>query len=305
MIHGSYTDEEVHDILGELLQVWMWVGVPAVLGSLAVGYLIARRSMQPIARINREMDALQAGDLRRGVTVPERDLELSALVSHLNGLLRRVADSFEQMSGFSAQVAHELRTPLSILRLRLEAAAPDLPPDFSEEMEEELHRLSRLVERSLLMARAEGKKLDVEATSVDLSSLMDELRESYAVMAGEKSMKLRWHVPGGLHCVSDPDLLRQILHNLLDNGVRHGLGVVRASAYADDHGRVIVKIGNLAPSEMNPSEGAGIGLRLSRALASALQGTKLRLRSTQHGFFVRLVLPQGNPAAASRRPNCA
>ncbi|MBE2180921.1 MAG: HAMP domain-containing histidine kinase [Chthoniobacterales bacterium] len=296
IIHGSYTDEEVHDILGELLRVWVWVGVPAVLGSLAVGYLIARRSMQPVARINREMDALQTGDLRRGVTVPDRDLELSALVSHLNGLLRRVADSFEQMSDFSAQVAHELRTPLSILRLRLEAAAPELPPDFSEEMEEELHRLSRLVERSLLMARAEGQKLDVDADSVDLSSLMEELRDSYAVVAREKSTELQWCIPSGLQCFSDPDLLRQILHNLLDNAAKHGREAVRVSAYADGQDRVIVKISNFAPPEGAPSSGVGIGLRLSNALASALQGTGLRLRSTHGGFFARLTVPRQNAA---------
>lgn len=55
IIHGSYTDEEVQDILGELMHVWMWVGIPLVLGSVAAGYLIALRSVRPIRCLNREL----------------------------------------------------------------------------------------------------------------------------------------------------------------------------------------------------------------------------------------------------------
>lgn len=289
-IRGSYTDAEVADILGELLKVWISVGLPAVLGSVAVGYLIARRSLKPVARINRELDTLQAGDLRRGVTMPEKDAELRLLVDHLNALLARVAGSLEQTAEFSAKVAHELRTPLAIMRLRVEAAAAELPPDFSEHIQQELHRLSRLVDTSLLMARAEAGRLETDARTIDVALLLEELHDGYSVMASERAASFEWRVPQDLPCLSDPDILRRILHGLLDNAVRHGGRVIRVSAFADASGRTVVRISNLASPERTTSAGTGLGLRLTRALASALRDTNLRIRRSPRSFCVRLAL---------------
>ncbi|MGC2578636.1 MAG: hypothetical protein WA376_13775 [Terrimicrobiaceae bacterium] len=80
VIHGSYTDEEVHDILSELIHVWLWVGIPLVLASVAVGYFIALRSVRPIRQINRELAALNPSSFASGVHLPERDEELAVLV---------------------------------------------------------------------------------------------------------------------------------------------------------------------------------------------------------------------------------
>lgn len=287
-IHGCYTDAEVHDILGELRQVWAWVGIPLVLCSLAVGYFIARRSLRPVSRINRELDSLHADSLRRGIGLPEQDKELAALVGHLNGLLKRVGKSYEEMADFSARVAHELRTPLTVLRLRVEAAAPQLPPDFSEDLQEEIHRLSRLVDRALLAARAEGGRIDLQIEPVDLSALLDELRDAYTLPAGEKSLLVDWRVAPRLVCASDPELLRQILHNLLGNVVLHGRERARVTA-VDRVGDVALRITNEVRPGAEP--GLGIGLRLVRALAGALPASRFRQRRRGRLFSVRLILP--------------
>jgi signal transduction histidine kinase len=291
VIHGSYTDAEVHDILGELLQVWSWVGVPLVLCSLAVGYFIARRSLRPVSRINRELDLLHVGSVRRGIGLPEQDRELSALVGHVNQLLERVGRSYEEMADFSTRVAHELRTPLTILRLRLEAAAADLPADFSDEMQEEVHRLSRLVDRSLLAAKAEGGRVVPEVRRVDLSSVLAELHDDYALPASTTCTSLQWRVAPGLACTSDPEILRQILHNLLSNIVRHGQGLARVTAKPGGPSCVVVRMTNQTGTDGAGPAGVGIGLRLVSALSAALGEGVFRSRSFGRYYSARLVLP--------------
>jgi signal transduction histidine kinase len=291
VIHGSYTDEEVRDILGELVQVWLWVGIPLALASLGVGYFIARRSARPIRTLNRELAALETRALGRGVTLPENDPELALLVRHINDLLSRAARSYDEMAEFSAKVAHELRTPLTLLRMRVEAASPELPPEFSEELQEEIRRLSQLVERSLLAAKAEGGKLEPRADVIDLSALLDDLREGYAVLATERAMTWDWQVPAGVACVSDPDLLRQILHNILSNAIRHGSGKACLVTRAARRGRVLVELANFVDARNSAAAGAGMGLRLVRSLAGALPGTRFHARRAGRLFVARLLLP--------------
>jgi signal transduction histidine kinase len=290
VIHGSYTDAEVQDILGELMRVWVWVSVPLVLVSVAVGYLIARRSVRPIRRINHELDALDPKSLARGVHLPEQDAELAALVHHINDLLQRVGHSYEEMAEFSARVAHELRTPLTLLRMRVESAAPQLPPDFSEDVQEEIQRLSQLVERSLLTAKAAGGKLEINTGPVELSGLLADLHEGYALLAGESAITLDWRIAPGLVASSDPELLRQILHNLIGNALRHGREKVRVRATRSRE-QIIFRITNFIGTGNSAQIGTGMGLRLVRSLSQALGRTRFVIRKTARVFSARLVLP--------------
>ncbi len=290
VIHGSYTDEEVQDILGELVQVLLWAGVPLLLLSIVVGYFIALRSVQPIRRINRELTGLQPASLGLGVSVPEREPELAALVQHLNDLLQRVHRSYAEMAEFSARVAHELRTPLTLLRLRVEANAAELPPEFSEEVQEEIRRLSQLVERSLLTAKAEGGKMEIHPASVDLNALLEDLRESYALLADERALRWRWSFPPGLRCVSDADLLQQIFHNLFGNALRYAVKEVRCRASCAREGRVVIRLTNDRNANAGDSGGIGIGLRLVRSLCNSLPSTTFSQRITSRHFSVRLTI---------------
>ncbi|MEO7933774.1 MAG: HAMP domain-containing sensor histidine kinase [Chthoniobacterales bacterium] len=292
VIHGSYTNAEVEDILGELLHIWLLVGIPLVVVSAGVGYFLAIRSIRPIRQINRELARLNFHSLDRGVHVPEKDPELNSLAQHINDLLTRLGRSYHEMSEFSAQVAHELRNPLTLLRMRLESAAPQLPAEFSEEMQEGLRHLSKLVERSLLAAKADGGKLETQAANVNLDALLDDLRDGYTLLSAERSIVLDWQVAPALVCVSDPDLLRQILHNLLGNAVRYGQHKICLKAWASESKkRIIVQIANLTGDSQPTSSGTGMGLRLVRALAHALVETRFNNRHTPRFFLTRLSLP--------------
>ena len=168
-------------------------------------------------------------------------------------------------------VLRKLSTPLTLLRLRLEENADKLPPEISEDLQEESRRLSRLVERSLITARAEGGVLELENIRLFLCEILNPLQEDYSALAGLKGITLRWTCPAGLAVSGDKDAILQIMHNLLDNALRYAKTEVSLQASpADDHGRIHVEITN-DTRDIEPSErGTGIGVRLSQALATTM-----------------------------------
>lgn len=269
VIHGSFTDEEVQDILGELMKVWVWVGAPVVILALGIGFLLARRSMRPIYAINNELSQLEARSLRKGIALPENDAVLSDLVRHINLLLERVGRAYQNLDEFTSKVSHEIRTPLALLRMKIERSAVDLPPGLSEELQDELARVTRLVEQALLAAKAESGRVSADLKRVSVSALLDDVREGYELLAKERGLDFEWAVKNGLGAVTDAELLRQILHNLLSNAVRYARRRIRVRAHSD-HGGVVVRIANDFDNSTIAEPGIGLGLRLVRSLASTL-----------------------------------
>lgn len=287
-LHGSYTDAEVQDILGELIQVWVWVGLPALGLALGAGFLLANRSLAPVKRISRVLAEKKPGTLKTGIPLPERDPVLVELVSQINALLLRVGNAYDEMAEYSARVAHELRTPLTLLRMRIEQSAAEIPPELSEQLQEELSRLSKFVERSLLAAKAESGRLEFKRSPVDLSLLLEDMREPYEILAAQSNVALAWTVAPGIRVFSDSDFLRQILHNLLGNACRYGASSVRLRVFASAHSTVFSLANDLRP-ESRATGGLGIGLRLVRALASSMGGHHFSVRDNGRVFAVRLV----------------
>lgn len=287
-LHGSYTDAEVQDILGELIQVWIWVGVPALGLALGAGFLLASRSIRPVKRINKALAEKTPGTLKTGIPLPERDPVLSELVSQINALLFRVGSAYDEMSAYSSRVAHELRTPLTLLRMRIERSAAEIPPDLSDGLQEELSRLSKFVERSLLAARAESGRLEAKLGPVDLSQVLEDLREPYEILASQQRIVLEWHSSPGVRIFSDGGFLRQMLHNLLGNVCRYGTAAahLRVSVCGK---RTVLLLSNRYHPQTRAQGGLGIGLRLVRALANGMDGHHFAVRDNGRVFAVRLV----------------
>ncbi|MDD5198543.1 MAG: HAMP domain-containing sensor histidine kinase [Terrimicrobiaceae bacterium] len=288
VLHGSFTDAEIQDILGEMMQVWIAVGIPSLIVALAVGYWLAERSIRPIRLINRQLSAIKTSALGTGVALSEKDPVLADLVRHINALLHRVGVDYEQMAGFSSKVADELRTPLMLLRMKVDQSALLLPAGLAEEMQSELSRLSRFVERSLVAAKAESGHLGVDLRAVDMFCILEDMQEGYAVLAAERGVDWSWQVRGPLPVVTDADHLRQILHNVLGNAVRYAASRIRVRAAARGDGVALVIANDTNPASM-ATPGIGLGLRLVRGLCEATQ-IRFSVRSRDRFFACRLVL---------------
>jgi len=285
VIHGSFTDVEVQDILGELLHVWLWVGIPAVGVALSVGAMLASRSIRPVRAINRQLARLEPGSLGDGIALVESDPELADLVAHVNALLERAGAAYSEMASFSSKVAHELRTPLTLLRMKIEQSAHDLAPDLGEELQEELSRLSRFVERSLTAASAECGRLEISPEPINLSGQLEDLRDGYAILASQRNLDLDWRVPTGIISIADADLVRQVLHNLLGNAVRYASSKIRVRAYS--RSGAVVTVSNDFDPRAIATPGVGLGLRLVRGICLA---TRMRFaqRKGVRSFSCRL-----------------
>ena len=305
VLHGSFTDKEVHDILGELLQFWLMVGVPTVGLALAAAYFLARHSTKPVRKLNTQLGELGASTLGHRLEAPDADPEIAELVRHFNELLHRLEKSFAQLQEYSAQVAHELRTPLQLMKLQIETNASKMEPELAGELQEELARLSTYVETALTIARAQQGRLELNPESLALKEFLVDVVEPFSRLATVGGRRLLWSCPTEATAWTDRRLLKQILFNLLNNSLKHGRGDILFRVRSCGK-TVWFLIGNrTAVPRASEGSGLGIGLRLVRALASQLNGTRINIR--QQGYFwARLRTPAAvgivSPRLSLREP---
>lgn len=283
-------EQEIQDLIKNITGLWLVAGVPIVGLSFLLGFLLASRSVSHLREINTDLAQLRPADLQRGIKSPDRDPELQHLVNNINGLLARIGKSYAELSEFAASVAHELRTPLTLLRMRVDEAAASLPPDFSEDLQEEIQRMKSLVERTLMMSRAEGGLLTLQNAPIDLSSLLERLHEDYSALAQTKGIALTWQAAPGLTVTGDADTVRQILYNLLNNALRYTGHKVDFQA-SNGRGRVRIEITNdLAPAGKT-TRGTGIGLRLTTSLTRAMPGWEFDTEQSNGTYRAVVVAP--------------
>ena len=198
--------------------------VLALLVALGAGYLIAQRGMRPVARLAEIVDELGAGQLHRRVADERWPSELRTLAANFDRLLGRLEASFNRISRFSADIAHELRTPLHILRGEAEIALSRRrsPAEYQaciESAMEEYGRLSGMVDALLFLARAEQPDARLDKPVLDVREEAAAVCAFYQAMADEQDVALI-NEAGGL-VAANSGLLRRALGNLLGNALRH------------------------------------------------------------------------------------
>jgi two-component system, OmpR family, heavy metal sensor histidine kinase CusS len=302
--------------LAELLAVLLLTGPLALAGALGGGYLLARKALAPVDRMAAAADQITATRLDRRLEVPDPDDELGRLARTLNGMIARLERSFEEVRRFTADAAHELRTPLAVLRNAAEVALrADRDPEHYrrvlEDQLEEIGRLTRLAERLLFLCRTDAGLAGAAHRPVRLEDVVREAADHMQAVAAERGLALA--VEGLAPCSvrGDEGQLRRLLFNVLDNAIKYtpaGGSIAVRSGPVDGKARVVVAdTGVGIPAEYLPRvfdrffrldaargmepEGAGLGLAISRAIAEAHGGT-IAVESTHgRGTSVTLLLP--------------
>lgn len=286
--------------LRELLATLL-AGLPLALVAAALaGYWYARRALAPVAAITERARAISAERLAERLPVANPHDELGRLAETFNQAFARLEESFAQLRRFTADAAHELRTPLAALRASAEVALRQHDPATHREalgaVLEETRRLSQLVEGLLLIARADQGALPVERRRCELRALAEETTSLLRPLAEERGQRVLVEVPAGLHATLDPELSRQALLDVVDNAIKHGRagGEVRVSAEAEARSvalRVADDGPGLAPEaaarvferfyRADPARsrgGFGLGLSIAKSLLDA-QGGSLEFAS--------------------------
>jgi two-component system OmpR family sensor kinase len=292
-------------------EIQMGLGLPLLVVlpvALAAIVLAVRFSLHPLRRFRARLEARGARDLS---AVPASDLptEIGPLAATLNGLLARLRDAFEAERSFAANAAHELRTPLAgaiaqAQRLRAETSDPATDARAAE-IEATLKRLTRLSERLMQLARAEGGRLRMDR-SADLRAiarvLMDDLERTGA--KGRIALALpRTAVMSDI----DPDAFAILCRNLMENALRHGAENTTVDVTLTADGLLsVANDGPVLPRDTldrltarferaNAStDGSGLGLAIVAGIANRI-GSSLILKSPRpgasSGFEASLRLP--------------
>ncbi|MEW6488691.1 MAG: heavy metal sensor histidine kinase [Thermodesulfobacteriota bacterium] len=214
--------EALHQVLWILA-----VGIPGLLLiALLGGWFLAGRALRPLDTVVEELRGLDADTLDARLPAKAGTLEVRELAENVNGLLSRLEDAFRRVREFTADASHELRTPLTVLRGEAEVALrkPRSPEEYQAVLAsslEEAHRMGRIVEDLLLLAKGDLGEATVHKVPLDLAEVLGEVAAQATLLAEDKG--LRFTSAGGppAPVLADPLRLRQLFWNLLDNAVKY------------------------------------------------------------------------------------
>ena len=280
----------------------------ASVAALCVGFLSARAVERRLARVSKAARALVLGGPAGRLPVSGRDDEFDRLVEVFNAALERIEALIAVQRQVTDDIAHDLRSPLSRLRQRLEAALARARDPAADEAvlaaaAAELDTVLATFTALLRIARAESGALAAGFAEVDLSALVAGVAEAYAPVVEEAGRAFRQAVAPGVRLRGDATLLRQALANLLDNALHHGAGAVAVAlepgpvlSVADagpgvpeaEREAVLRRFHRLDASRATP--GSGLGLALVAAAAAAHGGRVSLLPAWPDGSGLRAVL---------------
>jgi len=298
------------------------VSVALVVIGGALSYWLAGRALRPVRTISVLARSISEHDLHRRVDVKVPPDELGDLVDTFNTMLARLEAGFISMGRFTADASHELRAPLALMRSELEGAlsrsrSREEYQRVLESLQAEVEHLSRLADQLLILARADAGALVPAKEQVDVADFLHESAARWEGVADERGVRLEVSAPSSGQTDADPALLRRVLDNLIDNGLRHtGRGTVLGlRGYASNGGwnvevadsgpgvapdhrdRLFTRFARSDSSRSPENGGAGLGLALSAAIARAHGGTLELVDLAGPGAVFRLHLPNGKSSS--------
>lgn len=302
---------------GLLMDVLNSAALSAGLVALAVGLvlalLMAAGLIRPLRRLTNAAQAMAGGDLSQRVDVKGRD-EIAVLGQSFNQMAESLEEIEQQRRAMTADIAHELRTPLAVQRAQVEAMLDGVYPLDEGNLIRVLEQnelLSRLVEDLRTLAMADAGELKLDRTRIELVDWIRRLVDRFEPAAGSRRLSVQAAQSEAL-VEADPTRLEQILNNLLSNAIRHtpeggeiSVGInadgknvfveVRDSGAGIPPGelkKIFDRFYRAQPSRSREEGGSGLGLAIARQLALAHGGDLTAANHPQGGAVFRLKLPQ-------------
>lgn len=285
-------------------RIGFFAAFPLALSLIALGsWYLATRAIRPVNQLRDAIAEVTSHGLDKRVPDDAESIEFRELGAQFNRMMERLERSFTQAARFSADAAHELKTPLAVLQGEIEQALQTATPEAQVvlgRLLDEVQRLKSITQKLLLLSRADAGQLSIHAERVDLSAMVRDLADDVEVVA--QGLKVSRQVADGIVVPGDRDLLRQILQNLADNAVKYNRDGGNIGFKLDEkHGRARLQVANTGdiPAERKDKifdrfvrvddarsrrvDGAGLGLSLAREIARA-HGGELSLQKCDKGI---------------------
>ncbi|OOV99373.1 heavy metal sensor histidine kinase [Pseudomonas sp. MF4836] len=313
VIAGKVLSEREQMLASYRLRLYLAVGLGAAL-AFALGLLLLRRGLLPLRQLSESVRGIDLRSLDKRLETRGIPAEFHEPVQALNAMLARLEESFQRLSQFSADLAHEIRTPLHNLlgsnglalnQLRSTAEYQEVLASNMEEFE----RLTRMAENLMFLARAEQAERALQLRQLELASVGEELCDYFEALADDRDIRLENALCGQL--LADQQLLQRALGNLLANAVRHAdpgspISLRRVDTpglcwlqvhnqgppIAPQHlGKLFDRFYRVDPSRAEPGDSGGLGLAIVRSIM-LLHGGQVRVSSDEGGTVFELGFKQ-------------
>jgi heavy metal sensor kinase len=285
--------DNVHEAMRYYTQTCLWLLAVMLAVSVAIGFGLSRLALRPVRLIRETASRISSDNLSERIPVASIRDEISELALLLNLMFDRLEISFQQIRRFTAEASHELKTPISLIRLQAEKLLVhgNLDADNEESVHvqlEEVSRLSHIIEELLFLSRAESFEIRLNLAPHDPEAILTSFSQDARVLAEHRGLQFVCSHEGHGSVLAEPRWLRRVLLNLLTNALNvspHGSCVIMNSSirdglwrvYLDDQGpgvpleyreRIFERFFRLPPASAAADEGSGLGLAICRSIIS-------------------------------------
>jgi heavy metal sensor kinase len=291
------------------------IGIPVAIALIGLGgWLVVDRAMRPVREIAEAAAHITARDLSARIEGSRNsDPEFEHLVNVLNGMMERLELGFSHANRFSADVSHELKTPITVMQGEIESALRGCEAGTEEEdrlllLREEANRLKSIIRSLMLLSQADVGELIQKSDPINLSAELQGLVEDAEVLSGESEIEIRSQIDDEITVRGDMTLMRQAFLNLINNAIKYNEpgGYVRISLSRDgDDAKIEVEnSGKGIPEDARAKifdrffradesrsrhiDGYGLGLSLTQAIVEG-HGGSVQLADTK-GDVTRFVI---------------
>jgi signal transduction histidine kinase len=320
MLYVGRDTAAMHFTRERILHAFGWLALGTLGFSILGGLFLGRRFMAQVDAITQTCERVIAGNLNERIPLRGRGDEWDRLARAINEMLDRISALLENLQQVSSDVAHDLRTPLTRLRNRLEAAREKSTgiADYSAAISHALgdtDQLLSLFSALLRISQIEAGTRVQTFAAVEFSELLERMYQLFLPVAEDCGRPLARELPSGLSIRGDEELLTQLFSNLIENALRHtppGTKVRLSLAVVNDE--IVAAVSDDGPgvppedydkvtrrfyrgSSSRTSEGHGLGLSLVAAIAQ-LHGARLALADAGPGLRVAVAFPLPTAAAS-------
>lgn len=308
---------ELTNMQNSLLSNFFWTFIVSTMLALIGGAILANRSHSRVRSIVSSMDSVANGNLNARLPISNRSDDIDNLSSNMNDALSLLQQQITGMKQVSANIAHDLKTPLNRLYIKIEEAAGHAENGHPvqqklDEAIDEAANINSTFEALLRIAQIEAGARKAQFTAMDLVPTLETAVEVYEVVVEEHGQSIELHLDesveenAGLHLLGDKDLLLQMIVNIIENAIRHcpeNTKIV-VSAGVDNNSVVWMSVGDNGPGipanerekvfqrlyrleASRTTKGSGLGLSLVKAVADLHCGS-VSLSDNEPGLCVKV-----------------
>ncbi len=317
-ISAFISKDQSSAFLAHFRKISLLVIAASTLASAAIGWLMARLGMKPIHSITNTIGRIRSDNLHERIVLDGLPVELHGLATAFNQSLNRIEDSFTRLSRFSADIAHELRTPINNMMGEIEVTLgrARAPADYAEVLAsnlEECSRLNWMVESMLFLARTENLDYEIHAEPVGVAGELKNILEFFEPDADEKSISLELKTGDepDLVVMAEPILFQRAIGNLVSNAIRYtppGGAVIltytkqekmiqinvndSGDGIAEEHlGKIFERFYRVDDSRNINSGGFGLGLAIVKSILQIHGGNVSAYSKVGKGTMIRTEWP--------------